>query len=109
MNLPFFLWQIEKYSSIREISFLDKFLKKQLSGDKADQDQASKGKAAMVHDGLYELTMDNFDDHVAKGSHFIKFYAPLCKHCQNMQEAWEELAEKLGENGDVKIGSVSVT
>lgn len=33
-------------------------------------------------DALNDLTEETFNDHVALGNHFIKFYAPWCGHCQ---------------------------
>lgn len=32
--------------------------------------------------GLVELTEETFMKHVETGSHFVKFYAPWCGHCQ---------------------------
>lgn len=32
--------------------------------------------------GLVELTEQNFNAYVARGNHFVQFYAPWCHFCQ---------------------------
>lgn len=36
----------------------------------------------VIADGLIDLTDDTFEEHVALGNHFVKFFAPWCSHCQ---------------------------
>lgn len=35
-----------------------------------------------------------------KSAIFVKFYAPWCSHCQQMQPAYEALSESFGEDPD---------
>ena len=77
---------------------------------KAEQKEDKKPEAvkekAVAENGLYELTKDNFDDHITKGHHFIKFYAPWCGHCNRLAPTWQELAEKTKDDGKATIAKV---
>jgi len=57
---------------------------------------------------LYELTEETFDNHVATGQHFIKFYAPWCSHCKLLAPTWDELANVFASDMAVTIAKVCV-
>uniref|UniRef100_A0A8C5JT66 protein disulfide-isomerase n=1 Tax=Junco hyemalis TaxID=40217 RepID=A0A8C5JT66_JUNHY len=40
---------------------------------------------------------------------FVKFYAPWCPHCQAMEAAWEELAERYKDREDIVIAKMDST
>lgn len=60
-------------------------------------------------DALNELTDETFQDHVAVGQHFVKFYAPWCGHCQRLAPTWDELATALEYDPTVSISKVDCT
>lgn len=57
---------------------LSRFMIKNLGTDVAD----NLSVVPEALDALIELDGDTFADHVATGSHFVKFYAPWCGHCK---------------------------
>ena len=63
----------------------------------------------IVENGLYILNEKNFNKHISKGDHFIKFYAPWCGHCKKLAPVWSELAENFKDDKKVKIGKLDCT
>ena len=59
---------------------------------------------------IMELNERNFDKVTSKGHTFIKFYAPWCGHCKQMEPDWKEVGEFVTrnpiENIDLTIGEV---
>ena len=70
-----------------------------VADDAAGQDSA--GEALVVLDGSsWATVLKN------PGYTFVKFYAPWCGHCREMQHDWEDLAEHFKEN---PVPGVSLT
>lgn len=60
-------------------------------------------------DALNDLTDETFADHIATGNHFVKFYAPWCGHCKNLEPTWNELANSLEYDPSVSISRIDCT
>lgn len=94
-----------RHRGARDFQSLKTFITQSLEGGNAVQETSSDNTAAV--EGLHDLTTDSFDDHIALGHHFVKFYAPWCGHCKRLEPTWKQLAAELKDRTDVSIGRVS--
>eukprot|EP00934_Nitzschia_sp_Nitz4_P001555 Nitzschia sp. Nitz4//scaffold294_size23022//4824//5833//NITZ4_008513-RA/size23022-augustus-gene-0.19-mRNA-1//-1//CDS//3329546220//1555//frame0 len=62
-----------------------------------------------VQGSAIELTLSNFAEAVEGKNVFIKFYAPWCGHCRNMEEDWDELAKEYNKNPITLVAQVDCT
>lgn len=94
-----------KFRGTRDLPSLTTFITEQVSLT-LDGEQEAK---IPVEAGLTELTEDTFEQHVASGKHFVKFYAPWCGHCQRLAPVWDELGKNLGSIDNVRISKIDCT
>lgn len=101
--------KVEKYSQGRNLNSFQDYLSKYQSGDQKEQIQVEVGDASIAVNGLYDLKADNFQKHIEKGFHFVKFYAPWCGHCKRLEPTWVDLAKKFIDVKDTTISRVDCT
>lgn len=101
-----------KFRGTRDLPSLTSFITEQL-GDSGtpteeDDDDILDDLPKAIQKQI-ELNEDNFNTHVAKGKHFIKFYAPWCGHCQKLAPVWDDLADSLEHDISVSISKIDCT
>uniref|UniRef100_G1TIZ5 protein disulfide-isomerase n=1 Tax=Oryctolagus cuniculus TaxID=9986 RepID=G1TIZ5_RABIT len=120
---PTLLWfrdgkKVDQYKGKRDLESLRDYVASQLQRPETGTPEASKPTEAPVLDAepvadkdmVLALTEKNFDDTVAQGITFVKFYAPWCGHCKNLAPTWEELSKKEFPGlAEVKIAKVDCT
>eukprot|EP00929_Paragymnodinium_shiwhaense_P077789 TRINITY_DN40136_c0_g1_i1.p1 TRINITY_DN40136_c0_g1~~TRINITY_DN40136_c0_g1_i1.p1 ORF type:complete len:208 (-),score=20.79 TRINITY_DN40136_c0_g1_i1:78-701(-) len=57
-------------------------------------------------DGTFETDTQASTSGAATGDWFVKFYAPWCKHCKELEPTWEKLATAL--KGTTRVAKVDV-
>ncbi|XP_064453255.1 thioredoxin domain-containing protein 5 isoform X2 [Mirounga angustirostris] len=119
---PTLLWfrggqKIDQYKGKRDLESLREYVDSQLQStepeapDTVEPSEAPAPATEPVAQGtVLALTEKNFEDTIAEGITFIKFYAPWCGHCKNLAPTWEELSRKEFPGlAEVKIAEVDCT
>nr|XP_033790608.1 thioredoxin domain-containing protein 5 [Geotrypetes seraphini] len=127
---PTLLWfkngeKVDQYRGKRDLNSLKDYIETQLKD--SDVKEPTPTEPAEVPQLEVEITQDeveitqdesrvlslsenNFDETVATGVTFIKFYAPWCGHCKNLAPTWEDLSKtNFPSLSDVKIAKVDCT
>ncbi|XP_014281802.1 thioredoxin domain-containing protein 5 homolog [Halyomorpha halys] len=93
-----------KYSGTRDLSSFANYLNEQLGTNIVEQ-----GIGEVRPSGPVDLTDETYSDHLSKGKHFVKFYAPWCGHCQSLSPTWENVGITFAPHESVTIGKVDCT
>ncbi|NP_001080444.1 thioredoxin domain containing 5 L homeolog precursor [Xenopus laevis] len=118
---PTLLWfrngeKVDQYKGKRDLDTMKEYAESQLKPAEEKKEEEQKKEATPpqvqepVESKVLSLSESNFDQTVATGVSFIKFYAPWCGHCKNLAPIWEDLAKKeFSGMSDVKIAKVDCT
>ncbi|XP_053570702.1 thioredoxin domain-containing protein 5 [Bombina bombina] len=115
---PTLLWfrngeKVDQYKGKRDFDSLKEYAENQQKAPNVKEEDKVPPKTeapAAVESKVLTLSESNFDQTVATGVTFIKFYAPWCGHCKNLAPIWEDLSKKdFPGLTNVKIAKVDCT
>uniref|UniRef100_A0A8C8RS23 Thioredoxin domain-containing protein 5 n=1 Tax=Pelusios castaneus TaxID=367368 RepID=A0A8C8RS23_9SAUR len=119
---PTLLWfkngeKADQYKGKRDLDSLKEYVDSQIQNPKKapgtdKPSEVPQQPAEPSHDEATVLSLSekDFDQTIATGVTFIKFYAPWCGHCKNLAPIWENLSKKQFPGlTDVKIAKVDCT
>ncbi|EFX87477.1 hypothetical protein DAPPUDRAFT_43137 [Daphnia pulex] len=109
---PTLLWikdgkKVEKYQGSRTHEDLKAFIERMKKGNTETAD--AKTATVTSSSPVVQLVGSNFENGIASGVTFVKFYAPWCGHCKRMSPTWDELGTKFVGKTGVKIAKVDCT
>lgn len=113
-GFPTLLWivdgkKVDKFQGVRTFEGFKQFITemKQAHRERLDIEEGRiRDAVPESFDIVVELTQDNFDNAIAKGFTFVKFFVPWCGHSKRLAPVWNELAVKFVSNTEVKVAKV---
>ncbi|XP_072426915.1 thioredoxin domain-containing protein 5 [Chiloscyllium punctatum] len=127
---PTLLWfkdgeKVDQYKGKRDLDSLQEYVDSQLKAadpaeedqetdeDSEEEDQSEEEEEEEEEKEQYSvliLTERDFEQTIATGLTFVKFFAPWCGHCKSLAPTWEELAkQEFPGLSDIKIAEVDCT
>ncbi|XP_072323105.1 thioredoxin domain-containing protein 5 [Scyliorhinus torazame] len=124
---PTLLWfkdgeKVDQYKGKRDLDSLKEYVDSQLNAAEAieedqesdehieEEDQPEEEEKEPEPYSVLTLTESDFEQTIAMGVTFVKFFAPWCGHCKSLAPTWEELAkQEFPGLSDIKIAKVDCT
>lgn len=114
-GFPTILWivdgkKLEKYQGGRNFEAFKKFITdmKQANEKRIQNEEGRIPDATEDYpDMVVELVKDNFENAIANGYSFVKFFVPWCGHSKRLAPTWNNLAIKFASAAHVKVAKVN--
>ncbi|XP_071038124.1 thioredoxin domain-containing protein 5 [Parasteatoda tepidariorum] len=103
--------KVEKYQGDRNLDGFKKFIS-EMKAAHLDAIEAEEGKIESNQEQpnvVVELSADNFENAIADGFSFVKFYVPWCGHSKRLAPIWNDLGQKFVLHTRIKIAKVDCT
>lgn len=97
---------IEKYAGHRTVKDFEEYIGNMLQTSTQASTLLATKNTTIEESAIIDVTADDFTEIIAKDLTFVYFCLKKCTYCQEVNEVWEDLAQRFTSMNNVKIAQM---